>query len=359
MPTGSRQGCEVDRPRDSAAVLASGSGPPAGERLRLRPFVLRRRGTDLWVLLTTSGGAGGAAGAGGPLILDNRAAGLLRAVDSGARLADLPLMIADITASDVDELVAALRDVDLIDSAPAQTQAGPAERDVATQDVAVGPLLRTAIPVIGLCGTVLTVLGIGLLGRVPNGSDLAPSAVHPAIAFVVAVAIATLTGAIHEAAHVVLGRARGQGAPQVATRWGQAVATTELTHTWGWARRDQLVALGGGICVDLALLGVLAVVTASVPNWFTGLAMSVLIARVLWQGRCYRRTDGSHLLAAAFNDPFLRRDSIDTLRAGRLRTAPGRVLLWCALAILGFGIDAALVYEWLWQWIATLAGVRA
>lgn len=190
----------------------------------------------------------------------------------------------------------------------------------------------------------------------PDGAALLAPGQPLALSLVLVIVAAVVGSVLHELAHMVLGRARGQSLPRAKVNGRTAVARTNLTHTWVWPFIPRTAAFGGGLAVDLAVLSGALLAAGGRPGaaW---LVASVTLLRIAWQLRPHRRTDGRFLLAHLCDDPAVVTTAMGVLR-GRALGRPGiRHLL--ALAAMGAGLllEGFITYWWGWRLVAQLLHV--
>lgn len=161
----------------------------------------------------------------------------------------------------------------------------------------------------------------------------------------VSIAIALLSAVPHELAHIWLGRANLSG-----VRLAQAVATTDLSHTWVWPAGARFLAVCGGFIVDLILFSTFLAIYLWLELWWAWVGSATLLMRILWQFRFHRNCDGRILATFAFDQPaiaeLVREKELDK----RLAT------VWISLVVLGFAVDLLLVLGWLGPPVVELLG---
>lgn len=160
----------------------------------------------------------------------------------------------------------------------------------------------------------------------PSSADLIARGVPWPLGVAVLAAALTLTGVLHELAHVVAGRHYGLR-PRVRVR--AHVLRTDLTAVWALERSLRWRPIAAGMMGDVCVLAVAA--TAGM-QWLT----AIVLARLVWQLQLFHRTDLHFVFAALSGALHLRETSGLVLRrsprlaafpASEIRAARRYVLL--------------------------------
>jgi putative peptide zinc metalloprotease protein len=120
----------------------------------------------------------------------------------------------------------------------------------------------------------------------------------PLVSLLLVAAIGTLSGLVHEYAHVLAAAARGvPGRVSISRRMVTIVYQTDLTRLWAVPRRDRVVPLLAGLLSDAATVGVLVAIEASalIGDGLAGHLLRALvfikIAGIAFQLEIFMRTD--------------------------------------------------------------------
>ncbi|WP_347353522.1 hypothetical protein [Intrasporangium sp.] len=190
----------------------------------------------------------------------------------------------------------------------------------------------------------------------PDGAALVAPGQPLPLSIVLVLVVAAAGSVVHELAHMVLGRARGQALPRARVDGRTAVARTNLSHTWVWSFIPRTAAFGGGLATDLTVLCV-ALLAADGRAGTAWLVASVTLLRVVWQLRPHRRTDGRFLLAHLCDDPAVVTTAWDKVHGrdhGQLHTRHVVALLAMGAGLL---LEVLIAYWWGWRLVARLLPV--
>lgn len=181
----------------------------------------------------------------------------------------------------------------------------------------------------------------------PTGSALVPAQVPVAAGLALSLAVATVTATLHECLHVLYGRTSTARHSGVTLNLRLAVATTDLTHTWAWGASARSAAVAAGISADLAVLVSSLIVRGFWPNWVASLIAGTVLARIIWQFRVHRRSDGRHLVKFLIDDPLVDVETWGQIRLGRVKSLRARNVAWIVTVFAGVTAECLLVALWL------------
>lgn len=293
---------------------------PHGLPDQLKPIQCRELRDGLWVLVASNSD---------PLVVDRTTAQALMAV------ASVPM--AETTLS-----------VEVLDAA---RQAGFLRAD------------RNATPVteepVGLRWRVArTILWCALLGllpaatlllavqEAPTGAALVPAQVPAVVGLALSLAVAAVTATLHEYLHVLYGRTSAARRSGISLNLRRAVATTDLTHTWAWGISARAAAVTAGISADLGVLVSSLIVRGLWPNWVASLIAGTVLARIIWQLRVHRRSDGRHLVKFLIDDPLIDVATWSQIRSRGVASLRARSITWVLTVFVGVTAECVLVAFW-------------
>jgi putative peptide zinc metalloprotease protein len=228
--------------------------------------------------------------------------------DRAAKLMGEPVNVADF----VEGLTAAgllppddggLPDVGPANADPAN--AGPADAGPSAWTRRVGKILFGRAGLI--VQSALAIGGLGALVAVPDArphyTDVIVSQVA-LLSMVVVAVLATVSGLVHECAHVLAAAARGvPSRVSISRRMITIVYQTDLTRLWGVSRRQRVVPLVAGPLSDAATLGLLltaeAALSPGLPLSLVRALVFIKVSGIAFQFEVFMRTDFYALFVVA------------------------------------------------------------
>ncbi|HEV8632810.1 MAG TPA: hypothetical protein VG370_01015 [Chloroflexota bacterium] len=273
-------------------------------RVRFGPFAVRRRNGRALI-----GWADGSEW----LEVDALGAEVVERLDRGLTIDEVQTQVARETGQPVDVLIFAreLQALGLV--ASVDGEAGSQRLEPPTSQ----PERGWAWGLFALCssaaiGYVAWAFASGAL-PVPGGADLLVPGLPLPVALLVWGGATVGVLIVHEAAHVVVGRAcRLRTRVRLRRRAVWLVAETDLTGVWGLERPRRWRPIAAGLMADGTLLAAAVLFLqiapeGGVPAALVRMVAGVLVAHVLWQCQWYLRTDLYYMMCVVVDAFTLRR----------------------------------------------------
>jgi hypothetical protein len=285
------------------------------------------------------------------IVLDPSEAEIMAVLDRGASIDDAAELVAppDVSTPDVLALV---NELDAIGFVAAMGERTSGNR-VAVERRRLNPWAWRALE--GSCAAALVYVVWALLsGHVPMPApaDLLLGGVGLGAGLAILTGTAAVTSALHELAHVVVGRWYGLD-PRVRVHgcglW--AVARTDLAGVWALERSLRWRPIAAGLMVDVAIVaGAVAAFEAAAPSTLAAdlarLVIATVACRMVWQAQWYLRTDLYFLFTVVTGSLNLQETARLWMRRTLLRGDAGRRAATELDAVPASEVAAARLY-WL------------